>query len=127
MKPLDGIRVVDASRIVSGPVCAWLLASLGADVIRVEPPGGDATWLSPPWIGPTGVHRGERGERDLGLSPLRRGRGKRSVVLDLKTAAGLDVLHRLLAASDVLVENFVPGSLARLGLDDAALEALNPR
>ncbi|TMA34083.1 MAG: CoA transferase [Deltaproteobacteria bacterium] len=127
MKPLDGIRVIDASRIVSGPVCAWLLASLGAEVIRVEAPGGDHTWQAPPWIGPTGVHRGARGERDLGLSPLRRGRGKRSAVLDLKTAAGFDVFRRLLAASDVLVENFVPGALARIGLDDAALEQLNPR
>jgi CoA:oxalate CoA-transferase len=127
MKPLEGIRVVDASRIVSGPVCAWLLASLGAEVIRVEAPGGDQTWQAPPWIGPTGVHRGERGARDLGLSPLRRGRGKRSVVLDLKTAAGVDVLRRLLAVSDVLVENFSAGVLARIGLDDAALAALNPR
>jgi formyl-CoA transferase len=127
MKPLDGIRVIDASRIVSGPVCAWLLASLGAEVIRVEAPGGDQTWQSPPWIGPGGVHRGARGERDLGLSPLRRGRGKRSVVLDLKTPAGQGVFRRLLAASDVLVENFVPGALARLGLDDAALAQLQPR
>jgi crotonobetainyl-CoA:carnitine CoA-transferase CaiB-like acyl-CoA transferase len=127
MKPLEGIRVIDASRIVSGPVCAWLLASLGAEVIRVEAPGGDPTWLAPPWIGPDGVHRGARRERDLGLSPLRRGRGKRSVVLDLKTGAGLDVFCRLLAASDVLVENFVPGALARLGLDDAALARIQPR
>ena len=127
MKPLDGIRVIDASRIVSGPVCAWLLASLGAEVIRVEAPGGDQTWLAPPWIGPDGVHRGARDERDLGLSPLRRGRGKRSVVLDLKTPAGQGVFRRLLAASDVLVENFVPGALARIDLDDAALEQLAPR
>lgn len=127
MKPLDGIRVIDASRIVSGPVCAWLLASLGAEVIRVEAPGGDHTWQAPPWIGPEGVHRGARRERDLGLSPLRRGRGKRSVVLDLKTSAGQGVFQRLLAVSDVLVENFVPGALARIGLDDAALEQLHPR
>jgi crotonobetainyl-CoA:carnitine CoA-transferase CaiB-like acyl-CoA transferase len=127
MKPLDGIRVIDASRIVSGPVCAWLLASLGAEVIRVEAPGGDQTWQAPPWIGPTGVHRGQRGERDLGLSPLRRGRGKRSVVLDLKTSAGVDVFRRLLAVSDVLVENFVPGTLAKLGLDDAALAQQHPQ
>ncbi len=127
MKPLEGCRVVDASRIVSGPVCGWLLASLGAEVIRVEPPGGDVTWQVPPWIGPSGVHREGRGERDLALSPLRRQRGKRSVVLDLKNAAGLDVFRRLLLASDVLIENFVPGALARLGLDDAELERLHPR
>jgi crotonobetainyl-CoA:carnitine CoA-transferase CaiB-like acyl-CoA transferase len=127
MKPLDGIRVIDASRIVSGPVCAWLLASLGAEVIRVEAPGGDQTWLAPPWIGPDEVHRGARRERDLGLSPLRRGRGKRSVVLDLKTSEGLDLFGRLLAVSDVLVENFVPGALAQLGLDDALLGRRYPR
>lgn len=126
-RPLEGVRVVDASRIVSGPVCAWLLASLGAEVIRVEAPGGDHTWVAPPWIGADGVHGGERRPRDLGLSPLRRGRGKRSVVLDLKTEAGRDVFRRLLAASDVLVENFVPGTLAGLGLGDAELESLNPR
>ncbi len=127
MKPLDGIRVLDASRIVSGPVCAWLLASLGAEVIRVEAPGGDPTWQAPPWIGADGKHRGARRERDLGLSPLRRGRGKRSVVLDLKTAPGLELFRRLLDASDVLVENFVPGALARLGLDDGALARDFPR
>jgi len=127
MKPLEGIRVIDASRIVSGPVCAWLLASLGAEVIRIEAPGGDVTWQAPPWIGPEGVHRGARRPRDLGLSPLRRGRGKRSVVLDLKTEAGREVMSRLLARSDVLIENFVPGALARLGFDDATLERTNPR
>jgi crotonobetainyl-CoA:carnitine CoA-transferase CaiB-like acyl-CoA transferase len=127
MKPLEGIRVIDASRIVSGPVCAWLLASLGAQVIRVEAPGGDVTWHAPPWIGPAGVHRGARGERDLGLSPLRRGRGKRSVVLALKTRAGLAVFRRLLAASDVLVENFVPGTLERFGLGAAEIERGYPR
>jgi crotonobetainyl-CoA:carnitine CoA-transferase CaiB-like acyl-CoA transferase len=73
------------------------------------------------------VHRGARRARDLGLSPLRRGRGKRSVVLDLKTAAGQDVFGRLLAGSDVLVENFVPGALARIGFDDEALVRLFPR
>ena len=121
MKPLDGIRVVDASKIVSGPVCAWLLASLGAEVIRVEPPGGDQTWLAPPWIGSESNHDGAREPRDLGLSPLRRGRGKRSVVLDLKRPAGAELFRRLLASSDVLVENFVPGAMGRLGLDDTAL------
>lgn len=126
MKPLEGIRVIDASRIVSGPVCAWLLASLGAEVIRVEAPGGDHTWQAPPWIGPEGEHRGERGPRDLGLSPLRRGRGKRSIVLDLKQREGREIFGRLLEGADVLVENFVPGSLARLGFDDDSLEALNP-
>ncbi|MEM7409495.1 MAG: CoA transferase [Myxococcota bacterium] len=127
MKPLDGIRVLDVSRVVSGPLCAWLLGALGAEVVRVEAPGGDVTWLSPPFVGPDGVHDGRRGERDLALSPLRRGRGKRSIVLDLKHPEGKRVFTALLAKSDVLVENFVPGALANLGFDDAMLRERFPR
>jgi crotonobetainyl-CoA:carnitine CoA-transferase CaiB-like acyl-CoA transferase len=127
VKPLEGIRVLDASRVVSGPVCCWILAALGAEVIRVEAPGGDLTWLAPPFAGPDGVHRGARGERDIGLSPLRKGRGKRSVVLDIKTSEGLAVFKRLVGVCDVLVENFVPGQMDALGLADAELERLNPR
>jgi crotonobetainyl-CoA:carnitine CoA-transferase CaiB-like acyl-CoA transferase len=127
MKPLDGIRVLDVSRVVSGPVCCYFLAALGAEVVRVEAPGGDLTWRVPPFVSPKGVHRGERGPRDLGLSPLRKGRGKRSVVLDLETSGGRDVFRQLAARSDVLVENAVPGVMARRGLDYDDLAPLNPR
>jgi crotonobetainyl-CoA:carnitine CoA-transferase CaiB-like acyl-CoA transferase len=125
--PLEGVRVLDLSRVVTGPVCCFYLACLGAEVIRVEPPGGDPTWTTPPFVGPAGVHYGERGPRDIGISPLRKARGKRSVVLDLKQAAGRDLVRRLACVSDVLVENFRPGVLARLGLDHASLAPQNPR
>ncbi len=127
MKPLEGVRVLDVTRIVSGPTCCFHLAALGAEVIRVEGPGGDMTWNVPPFVGPDGAHRGERGPRDIALSPLRRGRGKRSVEIDLKCEAGQTLLKRLAAQSDVLVENFRPGVMQAFGLDFASLEAINPR
>jgi crotonobetainyl-CoA:carnitine CoA-transferase CaiB-like acyl-CoA transferase len=127
MKPLHGIRVLDASHVVSGPVCCWYLAALGAEVIRVEPPGGDHGWRTRPVVGPDGVHRGDPGPRDIAISPLRRGRGKRSVVLDLKREEARAVFVRLAAVSDVLVQNALPGAMERLGLDYASLAPGNPR
>jgi formyl-CoA transferase len=127
VKPLEGIRVLDVSRIVSGPVCCWFLASLGAEVIRIEAPGGDHSWRSPPYFGPEGYHRGNRGPRDIGLSALRKHRNKRSVVLDLKNPAGLEAFKTLVQRSDVLVENFAPGATGRLGIDYETLSAVNQR
>ena len=127
MRPLEGILLLDLTRIVSGPTCCYYLAALGADVIRIEPPGGDMTWQSPPFVGPDGEHRGRRGDRDIPLSPLRRQRGKRSVVLDLTTEAGAEVLRGLVARADALVENFRPGVMDELGLGWSTLQALNDR
>jgi formyl-CoA transferase len=127
MKPLHGIRVLDASHVVSGPVCCWYLAALGAEVIRVEPPGGDHGWRTKPVVGPAGAHRGDPGPRDIAISPLRRGRGKRSVVLDLKREEARAVFKRLASVSDVLVQNALPGAMERLGLDYASLAPANPR
>jgi formyl-CoA transferase/CoA:oxalate CoA-transferase len=120
--PLAGIRVIDLSTVLAGPYATMLLADLGADVIKVEPPDGDATrgW-GPPWVGEV-----EAGTRTAAYF-LAVNRNKRAIRLDLKTAAGADVLRRLLADADVLVENFRPGTLARLGFGADALEALNPR
>ena len=70
MKPLAGIRVLDTSHMVAGPLCGWLLAALGAEVIRVEPPGGDHAWRTLPMVGPQGAHRGARGPRDIAISAL---------------------------------------------------------
>ncbi len=126
MEPLRGVRVLDLSRVVSGPLCTYYLAALGAEVIRVERPGGDVSWGPPPQIGPEGIHRGPRRPRDIGITPLRRHRGKRSVVLDLRRPGGLEALHRLVARSDVLVENFTPGTLEALGLGDEVLGRLRP-
>ena len=104
--PLAGIRVLDFSHALAGPFCTMLLGDLGADVIKVEPPHGDQSrqW-GPPFI---------KGESSYFLSV---NRNKRSVVLDLKRPAALRVAERLAMAGDVVVENFKPGTMARLGLD----------
>jgi crotonobetainyl-CoA:carnitine CoA-transferase CaiB-like acyl-CoA transferase len=123
--PLSGLLVADCSTVLAGPYCTMLLGDLGADVVKVEPPEGDATrgW-GPPWVAP-----GLAGPADPGTAAyyLAVNRNKRSIRLDLKADGGRDVLRRLLARADVLVENFRVGAFARLGFDDAALDALNPR
>jgi crotonobetainyl-CoA:carnitine CoA-transferase CaiB-like acyl-CoA transferase len=114
--PLAGVRVLDFSAVVSGPLCAQILGDLGADVVKVEPPEGDTTRrLGPPF--------------KAGLTPLfvHCNRNKRSLALDLKLPAGLAVARRLARGADVLVENFRPGVAERLGIGYAALAAENPR
>jgi crotonobetainyl-CoA:carnitine CoA-transferase CaiB-like acyl-CoA transferase len=120
--PLAGLRVVDCSTVLAGPYCTMLLADLGADVVKVEPPEGDATrgW-GPPWVG------SEADGTRTAAYYLAVNRNKRSVRLDLKQPEGGEVLRRLLAGADVLVENFRSGGLARLGFGDDDLSAINPR
>jgi glutaryl-CoA transferase len=118
--PLAGIRVVDCSTVLAGPYATMLLGDLGADVVKVEPPDGDATrgW-GPPWVGDDAATR-------TAAYALAVNRNKRSIRLDLRADAGREVLRRLLETGDVLVENFRAGGLDRLGFDDAALAGLNP-
>src|SRR5690349_9752632 len=114
--PLTGTRVVDLTRALAGPYCTLLLGDMGADVIKIELPGsGDETrqW-GPPFV---------EGESSYFMSV---NRNKRSVTLDLKSRAGIDALKRLVASADVLVENFRPGTMDRLGLAYDAARALNP-
>jgi crotonobetainyl-CoA:carnitine CoA-transferase CaiB-like acyl-CoA transferase len=116
MKPLDGIRVVDLSRVLAGPYCSLLLADMGAEVIKIEEPGkGDDTRAWPPFAG---------GEATYFMSV---NRGKKSLTLDLKHEGGKAILRRLVAGADVLLENFRPGTLERLGFGYAAVRAENPR
>ncbi len=119
--PLAGVRVADCSTILAGPYATMLLADLGAEVIKVEPPEGDGTrgW-GPPWVGSE-----EDGTRTAAYY-LSVNRNKRSIRLDIKTDQGRDALRRLIAQSDVLVENFRVGGFDRLGFGDAALAELNP-
>jgi glutaryl-CoA transferase len=119
--PLAGIRVVDCSTVLAGPYCTMLLADLGAHVVKVEPPEGDATrgW-GPPWVGDEAA-----GTRTAAYF-LAVNRNKRSIRLDLKQPDGAAVLRRLLVGADVLVENFRSGGFARLGFGDAELDAINP-
>ena len=123
--PLAGILVVDCSTVLAGPYSTMLLADLGAEVVKVEPPEGDASrgW-GPPWIAPGAAGSGDPGTAAYYLAA---NRNKRSIRLDLKAAAGREVLRRLLAGADVLVENQRVGGFAALGFDDAALDAMNPR
>lgn len=116
MQPLSGIQVLDLSRVLAGPLCTMILADLGAEVIKVEPPWGDETrgW-GPPFV---------KGESAYFLSV---NRGKKSLALDLKTLEGQEVVRRLAQRADVLVENFKTGDLRRYGLDYESLRELNPR
>ncbi|HET9681066.1 MAG TPA: CaiB/BaiF CoA-transferase family protein [Candidatus Limnocylindrales bacterium] len=120
--PLTGITVVDCSTVLAGPYCTMLLGDLGADVIKVEPPDGDATrtW-GPPWVGD------EASGTRTAAYYLAVNRNKRALRLDLRREEGRAVLRRLLAGADVVVENFRVGGFERLGFSDAALAALNPR
>jgi formyl-CoA transferase len=120
--PLHGIRVVDMTRALAGPYATMMLGDAGADVIKIERPGGDDTrgW-GPPFIEPSD---GGQHESSYYLSI---NRNKRSLVLDLKDADDLQRLRDLISTADVLVENFRPGVMDRLGLGADALEALNPR
>jgi glutaryl-CoA transferase len=118
--PLKGIRVIDCSTVLAGPYATMLLGDLGADVIKVEPPDGDATrgW-GPPWVG------GDADGTRTAAYYLAVNRNKRSIRLDLRPEAGRDVLRRLLGPADVFVENFRAGALSRLGFDDGTLRRLN--
>jgi crotonobetainyl-CoA:carnitine CoA-transferase CaiB-like acyl-CoA transferase len=114
--PLQGIRVVDLTRVLAGPFCTMLLGDMGADVIKIEEPQhGDETRGWAPFVDGSSAYF-------LGVN-----RSKKSVALDLKTPAGRDVLTRLIETADVLVENFRPGSLASLGFSYAQVAAINPR
>src|SRR5580698_9864643 len=118
--PLQGLRVLELARILAGPWIGQTLADLGADVLKVESPEGDDTrsW-GPPFI-----------ERDGDRSAAyfhACNRGKRSVTLDFRDPADLDIVRDLARDADVLVENFKVGGLQKYGLDYASLKSLNPR
>jgi crotonobetainyl-CoA:carnitine CoA-transferase CaiB-like acyl-CoA transferase len=115
MQPLHGIRVIDLTRVLSGPFCTMTLADLGAEVIKIEPPAGDDTrhW-GPPFAG---------GESTYYLST---NRGKRSIILDLKTDAGKQALWDLIDSADLVAENFRPGTLAKLGFGWQAIHERYP-
>ena len=116
MQPLQNIRVLDLSRVLAGPYCTMVLGDLGAEVIKVEPPEGDETrgW-GPPFA---------EGESAYYLCV---NRNKRGMVVNLKTDEGREILRELAMQSDVLVENFRPGTLKKFGLDFETLHELNPR
>jgi crotonobetainyl-CoA:carnitine CoA-transferase CaiB-like acyl-CoA transferase len=112
IRPLEGVRVVEFSQMVMGPTCGLILADLGADIVKVEPLKGDRTrYFKGPAAGFFGTY----------------GRNKRSIALDTTSAEGQRIARRLIEASDVLIENFRPGLLKRIGLDYEAVSAFAPR
>lgn len=116
MKALDGLRVLDQTQVMAGPFCTMLLADLGAEVIKIEPPGGETTRQMKLEVAP-----------GISASFLAVNRNKRGMVLDLKRPEGVEVLKQLAATADVLVENYRPGVARRLGIDYPTLSRVNPR
>ncbi len=110
--PLDGVRILDLTSMISGPIATMMLADQGADVIKVEPPGGDL-------VRSLGPNRG-----GMTATFVSSNRSKRSLVLDLKTPAGLAALKRLIPSADVFVQNFRPGAIERMGLGEEVVRAL---
>ena len=120
--PLAGLRVLELARILAGPWAGQTLADLGADVVKVERPevGDDTRTWGPPFVAGT--------NGDLGAAYFHStNRGKRSIAVDFETDEGREIVRRLAAQADVLIENFKVGGLARFGLDYASLKAINPR
>lgn len=115
--PLAGIRVLDLTRVLAGPYCTMFLGDLGAEVVKIEEPrmGDDTRGWGPPFAG---------GESAYFLAI---NRNKKSVAIDLKTEEGAEIVRRLAQVSDILVENFRPGTMDRLGLGEKTLRSLNPR
>ena len=114
---LDGIRVLDLTRALAGPYCSMFLGDFGAEVAKVEQPqvGDDSRGWGPPFIDKESAYF------------LSINRNKKSITIDMKTAEGVELVRRLAAAADVLIENFRPGTMERFGLGEADLRAANPR
>lgn len=111
---LHGVKVIELGQLIAGPFCGQLLGDMGADVVKVEPPGaGDP------------MRQWGNGEHKVWWEVI--GRNKRSVTADLRQPAGQDLVRRLLAGADIMIENFKPGTMEKWGLDPAALHQINPR
>jgi crotonobetainyl-CoA:carnitine CoA-transferase CaiB-like acyl-CoA transferase len=127
-RPLEGLRVLDLTVALAGPYGTLLLAGLGAEVIKVESPGGgDIARFNPPFYGESGFHFDTLGEDDVSLSILARARAKKSVSLDLKSAEGRALFYKLVHHADIVFENLSEGTVERLGVDYETLRSINPR
>ncbi len=119
-KPFAGVRVLDLTNVIAGPLASYQLALLGAEVIKIEVPG----------VGDLARKMGadpDLGRRQMGASYMAMNAGKKSVTLNLKSTRGKEIFCQLVETADVVLENFRPGAMARLGLDAATLRVLNPR
>ncbi|MDP6787837.1 MAG: CaiB/BaiF CoA-transferase family protein [Rhodospirillales bacterium] len=118
-RPFEGIKVIDLTHVLAGPFCAYQMAVLGADVIKVEPPG------APDQVRQSGTDRALN-RAGMGTNFLGQAANKRSMALDLKTQRGREVLRRMVAGADVLLENYRSGAMAGLGLGYEEMKAVNP-
>ena len=114
--PLNGVRIVDFTQVMAGPQCTMMLGDMGAEVIKVEPPGGDYSRQMPPHF-----HQGDSAYY-LGLN-----KNKKSIVVDLKQPQGRQVIYDLVRRADVVVDNFRPGVMQKLEIHYEALQAINPK
>ncbi|CUB01540.1 CaiB/BaiF CoA transferase family protein [Comamonas thiooxydans] len=127
-KPLEGIRVLDLTVALAGPYGSLLLGGLGAEVIRIESPGGgDIARNNPPYVNHEGIHFGVRQSDDVSLSILNRARNKKSITLDLKSEQGRALFMRLAQECDVVIENASEGATKRLGVDYESVRQANPK
>lgn len=126
-KHLEGIRVIDLTAYLAGPFVTLNLAAMGAEVIKIERPKiGDACRWNPPFSGPDGVSFSMKSDVDLSILYLKRNRNKKSMFLNLQKEQGKEILKNLIDKGDVLVENFSPGVMARLGFDYPRVKEMNP-
>jgi formyl-CoA transferase len=125
--PLEGIRVIDLSQAAAGPLCGQHLAALGAEVIKVERPGsGDMARQTPPYAGASGVVPVRERSDDVATTVLKRNRNKQGLSLNLQDPTGVELLRQLAAQSDVVLENYRPGVMERLGLSHEQLRTVKP-
>ncbi|WP_260287174.1 CaiB/BaiF CoA transferase family protein [Peribacillus aracenensis] len=126
-KPLQGMRVLDLSIALAGPYCTLLLGGLGAEVIKVEQQqDGDRVRYNSPYLGSNGIDFSEMTGDNMSLSHLNRNRNKKGITLNLKTTEGKDILYKLAEHADIIVENFSPGTVDRLGISYKDIEKINP-
>ncbi len=127
-RPLEGIRVLDLTVALAGPYASLLLGGMGAEVIRVEAPGGgDIARTNPPFVGNNGISFGAKEEGEVSLTILNRARNKKSITLDLKSDKGREILFRLAKECDVVVENMSEGTTAKLKVDYEHIRRENPK
>lgn len=126
-RPLEGIRVLDLTVALAGPYGSMLLGGMGAEVIRIEAPGGgDIARTNPPFVGRRGIHFGLRAEDEVSLSILNRSRNKKSITLDLKSERGREMFLRLTEHADIVIENMSEGTVVRLGVGYDSVRRVNP-
>ena len=126
-KPLEGLRILDLTQFLSGPYCTMIFSGLGAEVIKIERPGsGESARANPPYAGAKGVSVFRQTEEDISLSVLKRCRNKKSITLNLNSSEGKELFLNLVRTADIVMENFRPGTMIKLGLPYSVLAETNP-